>query len=85
MKPNLKAGNISVFVTTDIKQAKQKLGINWRGLIIRGINSLTNNNKQQEEETNTKITRMAEKLNQQAMKIYELEKKMGLKNDYFKK
>jgi len=69
-----KSGQISVFVEANIKEAKHKSGINWRGLIIRGLKSLQ---KQPEENQNEKIGRMAQKIQELSLKIYNLEKKQN--------
>lgn len=71
-----KMGQITVFVDGNIKEIKKKSGLTWRSLIIRGIKSLKNNEQTKTiTEMQTKIAKMAEKLQSQAIKIHNLEKK----------
>lgn len=68
-----KTGLISVFVKGEIKEAKTKLGISWRSLIIRGIKSATNKTAEEETEQTDKITRMVDKIRTLSTRIYQLE------------
>lgn len=73
--PPYKMGQITVFVDGQIKKAKQKSGLTWRGLIIRGLKSLIKNDQEKEIEQTKKIEKMANKIQEQAIRIYKLENK----------
>ena len=75
MAKEFKAGLITVFVEGNIKEAKAKLGIHWRGLIIRGIRQATNKDEETITELQTKISKMADKINTDSVRIHKLENK----------
>lgn len=68
-------GQITAFVSAEIKAAKHRLGIDWRGLIVRGIKSATGKSVEEERAQTDKITRLSTKINDQAVKIFNLEQK----------
>ena len=75
MTKQFKAGQITAYVEGNIKEAKAKLGINWRGLIIRGIKAATGRTIEEAREQKEKISRMAIKIQEQSVRIYKLENK----------
>ena len=75
VQTQLKAGQISVWVESDIKKAKILLGVGWRSLIIRGINSMKGSSAEEEEELKIKMAKLIEKVRSQGVKIYNLENK----------
>lgn len=64
---------ISVFVTTKTIKEKRMIGINWRGLILRGLDQATKTDEEGIRTVTEKIGKMATKVQEQSVRIYKLE------------
>ena len=66
---------ICVYVPNKAKILKNKLGITWRGLILRGLESTMNKDEESITSMKEKIAKMSTKMQSLSMKCYELEQK----------